>query len=134
MVKMLYWLCKEAECGPNKMQIKHVVLRNFNGYDRFDPWKVFEESQFTHFLSVPDKNDVREEWREKFCDAFKDDKSAHEALKKTFLEKKEISEESLFDFYDQFSRGEFLDEEIQKCFKDEFENYLQQKFDLKVLQ
>ena len=134
---MLYWICKEAECGPFKTQIKHAVLRNFSGYDGFDPWKVFEQP-LNNFLPVPDKHDKKEEWRVKLCDTFKDDENAHEQLKIKFLEvNREKTQEfpedtSLQLFHQQLKRGKFLDEEFQHFFETEFESYFQHKFEVKV--
>ncbi len=128
---MLYWLCKEAECVPNKAQIKHVILRNFSGYDGFDPWKVFEQSQLTNFPSVPDKHVKIEEWRGKLCDAFKNDENACKLLKEKFLqlnENKKSENELLHLFHDQLVRGQFCNEKVQT----EFESYLDQKFEEKV--
>ena len=134
---MLYWICKEAECGPYKTQIKHAVLRNFSGYDGFDPWEMFEQSPLNNFLPVPNKPDKKQEWRVKLLDAFKDDENAHEQLKRKFLQlnrEKKIQEKALLQlFHKQLKRGKFLNEEIQRCFEADSESYFQQKFEGKVI-
>ena len=135
---MLYWICKETECDPNKTQIKHVVLRNFSGYYGFDPWKVFEGSPLNNFPPVPDKHEKIEEWREKLCDAFKDDETAHQSLKDKFIQLNgvktpEQSQEMLLQaFDDQLKKGDFCDREIQHCFETELGRYVQHKFEVKV--
>ena len=40
-IKMLYWMCKEAELKLSWHQIEHAVRRNFGGLEQFDPLKVF---------------------------------------------------------------------------------------------
>ena len=134
---MLYWICKEADCEPNKTQIKHVVLRNFSGYDRFNPWNVFGQSpSVIGFPPVPDKTVKQREWTVKLCDTFKDDETAHESLKKMFMQlhrETQFSEELLLQkFEDQLKKGYFFNSEIQQCFEAERERYVHHKFEMKV--
>ena len=40
-IKMLYWMCKEADLKLTWHQIEHAVRRNFGGLEQFDPLRVF---------------------------------------------------------------------------------------------
>lgn len=40
-IKMLYWMCKEAELTLTWHHIEHAVKRNFGGFDEFDPLLAF---------------------------------------------------------------------------------------------
>lgn len=129
-------MCKETECDPNKAQIRHVVLRNFSGYDGFDPWKVFEGTQLNNFPSIPDKHEKWKEWREKLHDAFKDDETAHESLRNEFmrLQSPSLSQELLQQkFEDELRRGVFCDQEIQQHFEKDLNKYTEHKFETKVM-
>ena len=60
---MLYWMCKKADCRPNKMQIYHVVLRNFSGLEGFSPIEFFEKSAVSQFSMPPSKDEVFNKWQ-----------------------------------------------------------------------
>ena len=135
MVKMLYWMCKAANCRPNKMQIKHVVLRNFSGYEGFDPLKIFfARSVFNNFENAPSKEDVLQEWKVQIKQQFKEDECALELLKNKLLEScipgNGATQEE--EFYRNLEKGQFPDYETQQYYEHEFEKYFQQKFEGKV--
>ena len=46
LIKMLYWMCKEAGQPLNWWQMKHAILRNFGGIaetSTFQPLEVFKK-------------------------------------------------------------------------------------------
>ena len=145
MVKMLYWMCEEAKCNPNVSQINHVVLRNFSGYEGFDPLEMFSELQ--HFPPAPSKKDAEEEWLPRLREEFRKDKQAHSNLREMFLQVNgerlrseytrsddNTEDEFLSQEFDQWLESdEFHDEEVQHCYEEEFEKYFHQKFERKVI-
>ena len=136
MVKMLYWMCKAANCRPNKMQIKHVVLRNFSGYEGFDPLQIFfARSVFNNFENVPCKKEVLQEWKERIKQQY-DDECTLKLLKNKSLGRcipgNGAQQEEEFDRNLERCQTEFPDPETQRCHEDEFEKYFQQKFEGKV--
>lgn len=48
MIKMLYWLCREAMVPPNWQQVLHVIKRNFEGFQQVETLKIFEEHIHLH--------------------------------------------------------------------------------------
>ena len=136
MVKMLYWMCKAADRPPNKMQIDHVVLRNFSGYEGFDPLEVFNK---TALSNVSPSQEIRTQ--------FKEDETALEPVKTKFMELNaerlptDFAESSagmskeeflLQEFNEQLNLGKFSDSEIQKCYDAEYKKYFHQKVENKV--
>ncbi len=43
MVKMLYWMCKNARVPLNWQQLLHAIKRNFEGFEHVETFKYFEE-------------------------------------------------------------------------------------------
>ena len=132
---MLYWMCKAANCRPNKTQIKHVVLRNFSGYEGFDPLKIFfARSVFNNYEDAPSKNKVLQEWKVQIDQQFREDECALEPLKKKFLESciagNGAAQEK--EFYRNLEKGQFPDSGTQQYYEYEIEKYFQQKFEGKV--
>ena len=129
-------MCKEADCPPNKMQIDHVVLRNFSGYEGFDPLEVFNKTALSNF-SPPKEIKTQ----------FKEDETALEPVKAKFMELNAerltsdytqssagMSKEEylLQEFMEQLNLGMFSDSEIQKCYDAEYKKYFHQKVENKV--
>ena len=142
-------MCKEANCHPNNVQIDHVVLRNFSGYEGFDPLKVFERSALKNFPNVPCKDKLLTERLAQAHKQFKNDEVACVTLKAKFLELnaerllKEFSPSHVISkedfllqkFKEQLKSEKFLDEKTQQCYEAEIEKYerdFKTKFDEKV--
>ena len=91
-------MCKEANCHPNTVQIDHVVLRNFSGYEGFDPLEVFNETPLRNFSPPPSKDEVVNNWQEQIHAQFREDKKALEPLLAKFME---LNAEQLLTEYTQ---------------------------------
>ena len=146
MVKMLYWMCKEADCHPNTMQIYHVVLRNFSGFEGFSPMEIFEKSALSQFSMPPSKDEVVNKWQEQIHVQFKEDEKVLKPLITMF--KKQNAEQLLTEYTpssdmseDQFLFKKFKecmevkmfpDEQTQQCYIAEFKKYFDRKFEGKV--
>ena len=142
MVKMLYWMCRETRCQPNRTQIEHVVRRNFSGYEGFDPIVMLSELPYTQ--PAPEKEKSMEEWGPRLREQFKKDKKAHSKLRAKFLQ---VNEERLKREYNESDRkmsedkfmtqkfnqcllyDEFFNEHIQFCYEQESKRYFEQKFE-----
>ena len=74
-------MCKEANCHPNSVQINHVVLRNFSGYEGFDPLEVFNKTGLSNFPPPPSKDEEVNKWKEQIHTQFKEDKKALKPIK-----------------------------------------------------
>ena len=139
-------MCKEADCHPNTMQIDHVVLRNFSGFEGFSPMEIFEKSALSHFPMPPSKDEVVKKWQEQIHAQFKEDKKALKPLITMF---KEQNDDLLNGEYTQsngMSKDQFVfkkfkecmevkkfpDEQTQQCYVTEFDKYFDQKFEKKV--
>lgn len=149
MVKMLYWMCKEADCHPNKMQIEHVVLRNFSGFDNegFAPMEIFEKSALSQLSMPPSKDKMVKKWREELHARFI--KEDEKVLKPLITKFKEQNAEQLLKEYtssSDMSEDQFLSKKFKECMKvkkfpdeqtqqryiAEFKKYFDQKFEGKV--
>ena len=153
-MKMLYWMCKEADCSPNSAQISHVVLRNFSGHEGFDPLKMFWDSCRSCHVPIghpwvedcEDKKEVSKEnasikWRVKLRTRFEKDKQkCVKGLKWKFLRlsrKKssdEMTEDDHFEylFNQNLKLGIFPHPEVQESYDKDFEVYFQDIFEGKV--
>ena len=142
MVKMLYWMCREARCRPNLKQIEHVVRRNFSGYEGFDPRQMLVDLPFSP--PAPDKEKSMEEWKPRLREQFRGDKQAHSTLRAMFLQvnkerlRKEYIESDRKISEDKFMNQEFdkcliletfSDEHFQICYQKEFNTYFKQAFE-----
>ena len=146
MVKMLYWMCKKANCHPNRAQIDHVVLRNFSGYEGFDPLEVFNKTTLSNFSPLPSKDDMVNKWHEQIHAQFREDKKALEPLKAKFMElnaeqllteytqSNDMSEEEFLfhKFKEHLDSNKFPDEDSKPLYEEEFKRYFQLKFENKV--
>ena len=147
MMKMLYWMCKEADCSPNSVQISHVVLRNFSGYEGFgfDPLRIFWEScRSCHVqprvadFENEEKEKAIEKWRVKLRIRFEEDNiECVRKLKSKFfqLSTKGSSNEDdqlAYRFSKHLKSGIFPHPEVQEEYDKVFEVYFKETFELKV--
>ena len=135
---MLFWMCKSVKQPPNWAQIQHAIRRNFSGHssdDEIDIVKLFND-KIPHLPSQGDKTQSRNNCEGMLRTEFKKLKCEHihDLLFQQFCDKNYDMEEEIqkIKFNECCKNGDFLDQEMNKIFEEEFQKYFDHKFEKEV--
>ena len=141
LVKMLYWMCKNAREPPTWQQIEHAIRRNFGGFDEFDVLEVFMSEIHMRTLP-PEKAKCHQIWRERLHIEYKNledtKKRFYKKYKSTvwsnYNHKKDGEKECKRAFNYFYSKGDLHNPQLNENFQKHSDQYFKKKFEGQVFQ